>query len=179
VVVFGALFYWCQIYLDNTAAEFNPKVYFAYKSVAAVDAANPRDENKIFIARGKAVYESVCFGCHQVNGLGTAGQFPPLTGSEWVTAPGPNRLIRIPLHGLTGPITVSGSPWNLEMGPFGADLPNEDLAAVLTYIRQAWGNNAPPVTPEQVAAVRQETASRPPIGAPWTAEELLKLPDSL
>jgi mono/diheme cytochrome c family protein len=70
---------------------------------------------------------------------------------------------------------VKGLPWNGSMPAFGGAPPldnDENLAAVLTYVRQAWGNKAPPVAPQQVKAVRAETATRT---AQWTADELLKV----
>ena len=79
------------------------------------------------------------------------------------------------LHGASGPITVSGQNFSNVMTPFGPILKDEQIAYVLTYVRSAWGNSAPPVAPEKVAEVRATTAARPATQA-WTAEELLKLP---
>ena len=73
---------------------------------------------------------------------GTPGQFLPLAGSEWVLEKDPSRLIRIPLLGAAGPITVKGVEWNLAMPAMGAALPDDDLAAVLSYMRNAWGNKS-------------------------------------
>jgi hypothetical protein len=78
-------------------------------------------------------------------------------------------MIRIPLVGLAGPVEVKGQPWNLAMPAMGAALPDDDLAAVLTYIRQSWGNKASAITPEQVKAVRTAIGNR---SQPWTATEL-------
>ena len=112
---------------------------------------------------------SVCGGCHQGNGLGLPGQFPPLAGSEWVLG-GTERLIRVVQHGLTGPVTVKGQAFNTPGGmqAFGAAMSSTDLANVLTYIRNSWGNEAPMVTKEMVDKVR-ETEKR---AAQWTAAEL-------
>lgn len=177
IVLLALLFYWGQLYLDNHAGGFDPKVYEPFKSYAQVDASNAKSPEQLLVETGKARYDQFCMVCHQVTGLGVAGQFPPLAGSEWVTEPNPARLIRIPLHGLTGPITVKNQPWNLNMAALGATLSNEDLAAILSYVRQAWGNQAPIVTADQVDAVLKETSDRPKDGSrPWTAEELLKVP---
>jgi mono/diheme cytochrome c family protein len=70
---------------------------------------------------------------------------------------------------LAGPIEVNGQEWNLAMPAMGAALPDDDLAAVLTYIRQSWGNKATAITPEQVKAVRAEVGNRT---QPWTADQL-------
>ncbi|HEY1050163.1 MAG TPA: c-type cytochrome [Prosthecobacter sp.] len=100
---------------------------------------------------------AVCGGCHQGNGAGLPGQFPPLANSEYVKG-GTERLIRIVQHGLTGPITVNGQAFNTPGGmqPFGAAMSSQDLANVLTYIRNSWGNEGTMVTKEMVQKVRDE-----------------------
>jgi mono/diheme cytochrome c family protein len=120
------------------------------------------------LASGKAGYEKVCGLCHGNDGMGKPGQAPPFAKSEWALG-SPNRMIRIPLAGLAGPIQVAGTQFDLSMPAMGAALPDDDLAAVLTYIRQSWGNKASAVTPEQVKAVRAEVGNR---SQPWTAEQL-------
>jgi hypothetical protein len=90
-----------------------------------------------------------------------------LAGSEWVTGPVSNP-IRIVLRGLQGPIKVAGTEWNLVMAPL-AFQTDEQIAAALTYIRNSWGNQAPMVTPEQVAALRATEAGK----AMLTAADLL------
>jgi mono/diheme cytochrome c family protein len=178
IVVVGVLMYWAQLYFEDHAGAFHPQVYEAYASIDHVRAQAPQSEEEMFLARGRAVYMANCQVCHQGHGQGLPGQFPPLAGSEWVVADGTARLIRIPMHGLTGPIQVRGQTWVGTMTPI--PLNDEDLAAVLSYIRNAWGNEAAPVTPEQVSQVRQETANRPTDGTrPWTADELLQVPEGL
>jgi hypothetical protein len=109
--------------------------------------------------------------------MGAAGIAPPLAGSEWVLAEGPNRIIRIPYLGLTGPIKVSGVDYNMAMLAIaaGGGMTEQQVADVLTYIRMDWGNKVatPLVTPEQVGKVLSEIKDRTD---PITAEELLKLP---
>lgn len=116
---------------------------------------------------GATVYKAVCVACHQPTGLGLPAVFPPLAGSEWV-AGNDRRLALIVLHGLMGPIEVKGQPWNLVMPPQGMTLDDRKIAAVLTYVRSEWGNDAPEVSPETVAAMREKYAGH----APWTAETL-------
>ncbi len=178
IVLFAVLFYWSQLYLDKNAGEFNAQVYEPFRSLAEVKNANPQSGPDLLIAKGRVLYQ-MCIGCHQETGLGgTSPEAPPLAGSDWVNAPLADRIIRIPLNGLAGPIKVGDKDFNLSMAALGSSLSNEDLAAILTYVRQAWGNKAGPVTPEQVAAVRQEIAGRPEDGTkPWSVEELLKIPD--
>ena len=123
------------------------------------------------LARGKVVYENVCGLCHGNDGMGKPNQAPPFAKSEWALG-SPNRMIRIPLAGLAGPVTVVGTQWNLAMPAMGAALPDEDLAAVLTYIRQSWGNTASAIVPEQIKAVRAEIGNR---SQPWSVDELNKV----
>ena len=116
-----------------------------------------------------------CAVCHGPEGRGLEGQFPPLAGSEWVLAPGPNRLIRIALNGLAGPIKVLGRDFNSAEPAWRDVLSDEEIAAVLTYVRTngKWGNTAAPVFPAQVKAIREATRSRT---GPWTAAELQAIP---
>jgi len=95
----------------------------------------------------------MCAACHGQNGEGgPAG--PPLAESEWVTGPVSN-LVRIQLRGLMGPITVKGQEYNMVMAPM-AYQDDATIAAVLTYVRNSFGNEAPPVVPAQVEALRGE-----------------------
>lgn len=104
------------------------------------------------MAKGQAAF-IMCAACHGQNGEGgPAG--PPLAESEWVTGPVSN-LVRIQLRGLMGPITVKGVEYNMVMAPM-AYQDDATIAAVLTYVRNSFGNEAPPVVPEQVEALRGE-----------------------
>jgi len=100
-----------------------------------------------------------CAACHQQNGQGMAGSWPPLAGSEWLVN-NPQVPIRIVLHGLQGPITVKGQSFNNAMQAWQDQLSDEEIAAVLTYERSSWGNSAPAVTPEQVKAEREATKAQ-------------------
>ena len=105
----------------------------------------------------------VCGACHGQNGEGTAAG-PPLAGSEWVNGPVEN-LIRIQLRGLQGPITVKGQTYDFPAGMAALAYQNdEQVAAVLTYVRNSFGNSAPPVTAAEVAALRGEVG-KPPLTA--------------
>jgi mono/diheme cytochrome c family protein/glucose/arabinose dehydrogenase len=125
------------------------------------------------IERGADVYQSVCGLCHQPTGYGVPNVAPPLAESTWVTGE-PERLIRIALHGLYGEIEVNGQKWNLAMPGQGMNplLDDAKLADVLSYIRNAWGNEAPPITAAQITAVRAQTKDRK---MPWTADTLLQV----
>ena len=117
---------------------------------------------------GKQVFSTTCAACHQATGEGVPGVYPPLAGSEWVTGD-EAKVVRILLHGVTGPIEVAGETFNSMMPPWGATLKDADIAAVLTYARSTWGNKGTPITAAKVASIRAATASRT---TPWTAAEL-------
>jgi mono/diheme cytochrome c family protein/glucose/arabinose dehydrogenase len=118
---------------------------------------------------GENLFVGTCAACHQLTGLGQGGLAPPLADSEWVLGPEP-RLARIVLHGLEGPVRAAGVNFDASM-PNWKSFTDTQLAAILTYIRRAWENTAPPVTPETIAAIRTRTATR---DHPWTQEELTK-----
>jgi mono/diheme cytochrome c family protein len=117
---------------------------------------------------GRVVYSTTCAACHQATGEGVEGTYPPLAGSEIVNGD-EAKVVRIVLHGLTGPVEVAGETYSGMMPPWGGVLKDPELAAVLTYVRSAWGNKAAPITPGKVAAIRAATTSR---ATPWTAAEL-------
>jgi len=170
--------YWGMYYLGNHSGGFQPLVYEPYSSLKYVQSLEPKTEGGEWLARGKKNYELYCQICHQASGLGTPGQFPPLAGSEWVLASGPNRIIRLVLNGIEGPIDVKGQQYNAAMPPWKDIMTNdEDVAAVLTFIRQnkTWGNNAAAVTVEQVKAIREKIKDQP---TAFTAELLKAVPES-
>ncbi len=175
VALFGVALYWATLYVDRHGGGFNPLVFTPGELLADVEARVPRSEADALLARGRLVFNTYCSACHQPNGRGLPGQFPPLAGSDWVLTEGPNRIIRIVLDGLQGPITVNGVEFNNVMLPWRDQLSDEDIAAVVTYVRgnKDWGNNAGPATPAQVKGIRAATASR---GQNWTAAELLAIP---
>ena len=117
---------------------------------------------------GAQIFSSTCAACHQAQGEGT-NVYPPLAGSEWVNGD-ESRVIRILLHGLTGEVEVQGQVYSGAMPPWGPTLSDAEIAAVLTYIRSSWGNNAFPVTAATVAKARTSYAGRT---TPWTVPELL------
>jgi mono/diheme cytochrome c family protein len=122
---------------------------------------------------GKKVFTANCVACHQTTGLGQPGQFPPLVASEWVVGDAPNRMVAIVLHGIQGPIKVNGVAYNGAM-PAWETLGDEKVAAVLTYVRSEWGNSAPPISKDAVAAIREKTKGQ--LGNPWTEAQLLAMP---
>jgi len=173
VLVFGAIFYWGQFYLDRHAGGFDERVYAPFHSMEEVVAANPVSDADVFLAIGKAKFEGTCAACHQITGLGKEGTAPPLVGSEWVLAPGPNRIERIVLNGLSGPITVKGQVWSLAMPPWRDNFSDKEIAAILSYVRSSWGNKATPVTADQIKKARAEAHPSPMGGE----DELKKIPE--
>lgn len=167
LVLLFILIYWGLIYFDERSAWGDEHVYVPYRSYAELTTFQPTAAGANVV--GKQFYDNVCALCHNPDGTGKPGQAPPFIRSEWVLG-SPNRMIRIPLAGLTGPVQVKGQEYNLPSMPaMGAAMTDEQLAAVLTYIRQSFGNNASAITPEQVKAVRSQVGSRT---QPWTVPEL-------
>ena len=121
---------------------------------------------------GKKRFEIYCAACHQLAGVGIQGRVPPLDGSPWV-AGAEERMIRIVLHGLRGPIEIAGETYNMEMPGFGQLFGDEDIASLLSYVRQRYGAPSPPVTKTTVRQVRAATRKRTEY---WTVAELLEVP---
>jgi mono/diheme cytochrome c family protein len=144
------------------------------KRTAAVDTDLKGAERDLFI-KGKAIYarDGFCGTCHQPDGKGLpASGFPPLAGTPWVTG-NDTRLVKLVLNGLHGPIEVLGKkyPGQVPMTPFRGMLNDEEMAAVITYVRNAFGNKAPPVSPAKVKEVRAATKNKTGF---YTPAELLK-----
>ena len=118
---------------------------------------------------GKQLYIGKCAACHQATGLGLAGVFPPLAASEWVVE-SPVTLTHILLHGIQGKITVKGVSYQGLM-PAWNTLSDAEIAAVASYIRSDWGNNAAPITEDDVKKQRELTKART---APYKNEEEIK-----
>lgn len=176
-VLLGLLAFWGMNFLDQRAGGFHPSVYGPYRGYDQLEALLPKSEGDALFAKGQGIYATYCSVCHQSTGQGLPGQFPPLAESDWVNTPGSARLIRLVLNGIQGPITVNGQAFNGAMPPWRDLLTDEAVASVLTYVRQNqnWGNEASPVTPDQVKAIRDETAGRV---TAWNPEELLRAPDA-
>lgn len=124
----------------------------------------------IFPPDGEQIYQTRCMSCHQMNGQGVSRTFPPLQETEWVTGD-KGRLIRIILGGVTGSIEVKGSTYQGVMPPWGSALNDKEVAALASYVRSNFGNDASSITAEEVARVRKVTKER---AQPWTAQELQK-----
>ena len=102
---------------------------------------------------GERIYNQICIACHQEDGMGLPGSFPPLGGSGDYYGD-PTNMAGIIINGLSGEITVQGQPFNGVMPPQGAVLTDYQIAAVTTYVRTHFGNDDGMVTPDDVAAAR-------------------------
>ncbi len=164
--------FWGGWYLGHHGGTFNTGTHLAYPRVQSLVREETREQAAAAIGdpvqAGRALYAARCQVCHQPTGEGVPGVFPPLIGVDRVTGP-PEGLVLILLHGLSGPVTVNGQPYDGAMPPW-KDLMNDaEIAAVATFIRQWETNQAPPVAPELVANLRAASADR---ATPWTEPEL-------
>src|SRR6266498_1308210 len=180
IAVYGLAVFFGGAYLGRYSGNFSGDALDPYggelqtmKKVTGPQGAeqvaelSPRD-------RGKKIFAANCQTCHQANGLGVAGQYPPLAGSEFTTG-GSRRPAMIVMKGLQGPVTVKGEKFGAAvMQPWDKTLTDQKIADVLTYERSEWGNNASPVTAEQIAALRKELATH---SNSFTEPEILAAPD--
>jgi mono/diheme cytochrome c family protein len=154
--------------VDNLNANFASNVHAPFGSPEEVASLAPSEEELVF-SQGKQLYAN-CQGCHQSNGGGTPGTFPPLAGSDWVMGD-PQRIAAVVLNGLGGEVVVSGKTYNNQMTPVGETWSDEQVAAVLTYIRKEWGNSGGRVFPDAVSQARAKTKESGQAG-PWTEATL-------
>ena len=179
IAVYGLAVFFGGAYLGRYSGNFSGEALDPYGGEAhtmkktggpqgaeQVTELTPRD-------RGKKIFAANCQTCHQANGLGVAGQYPPLAGSEFTTG-GSRRPGMIVLKGLQGPVTVKGQKFgSAVMQPWDKTLTDQKIADVLTYERSEWGNNASPVTAEQIAGLRKELANHP---ESFTEHDLMAVP---
>jgi nitrite reductase (NO-forming) len=111
------------------------------------------------VKAGAALFNGTCSVCHQNGGEGVPNVFPPLAKSDFLAAD-KKRAIGIPLNGLTGPVTVNGQQFNGVMPPM-SQLNDDEIANILTYVLNSWGNPGGRVSAEEVKGIRESTA-RPP-----------------
>ena len=156
VMSLGAMAMWGAFYIVSTPSGENSaygdqRTVADLRPVVATAGAAPTVD-------GKQLYAAKCAACHQGSGLGVAGVFPPVAASEWVL--GDEKILtNILLHGVNGEMIVKGNKYNGAM-PAWKSLSDDELAAVLTYIRSDWGNAAPPIKPETIKSQRELTKGR-------------------
>jgi len=175
--IFAALLFAATVYFFSYSAGFRADVFDASKAAwdGAGATAGVAEDSHDPLALGRRLFSQNCALCHQPNGQGIPGQFPPLAGSEWVAAEGwrgDNHLVRIVLHGAQGPMTVRDHQYNSTMAPWGEVFTDAQIAAILTYVRSQWGNHALPISTDFVAKIRAESQSQ---SEPWTQHQLQAL----
>jgi len=167
VMLLGAMTMWGAFYIYSTPSGEDS----AYGDQRTIASLRPPEQVAGRIAKvdGKQVFGARCAACHQATGLGVAGVFPPLAGAEWVIGD-EKVLVNVLLHGINGEIEVKGNKYNGAMPAFN-DLSDDELAAVLSYIRSDWGNKAPAVKTETVKTLREASKDRT---TPFKGEQELK-----
>ncbi|MGB0743828.1 MAG: c-type cytochrome [Opitutales bacterium] len=168
VFVMMVLGFWGGIYIVLYSGDFRADAFDPNFKAGTTFVAPPPPPLPIV---GEKVYRNQCAQCHQADGNGLPGVYPPLPGSEWVTGH-PEVLARILINGLNGPIEVKGNTYNGNMpafGPGGLNLKTRELAGVMTYIRQEWGNGASEMTEAMVEDYLATYAART---TPWQAPDL-------
>ena len=166
--IFAALCFWGGVYLVEHSGGYR---WDAYSPDFNPSAGAPKPIEIALFDRGAKVYRNQCAQCHQADGNGVLGVYPPLVASNWVTGH-PQVVSRILINGLNGPIVVKGSKYNGNMPAFGSSglaLSDKDIAGVITYIRQEWGNSASDVTVATIAEYSDLYAGR---SVPWQAADL-------
>jgi mono/diheme cytochrome c family protein len=127
------------------------------------------NEEQMLFDNGRQTFAGLCAACHQPTGKGLEGLAPPLAESEWVLGE-PDRIVKVVMHGLRGPIKVKGMTYSYDM-PAAGFLSDEQIAGVLTYIRREWDHEASPVSVDLVKKIREENKGRTDA---WTEGELGK-----
>lgn len=173
-VTLATMVFWAGWYLGRRGGTFDVQTHVEYADIgiSAVAAGESVEKGPVdAVAEGKRIFGANCAACHQSTGLGVAGAFPPLVGSEWVTGP-EQTVVRILLHGLGGPVKVKGAVYNGAMPAWKESMSDDEISHVITYIRQWAPNAAPAVSAATVATLRKEHESRT---GPWSEAELKTL----
>ncbi|HTI71314.1 MAG TPA: cytochrome c [Candidatus Limnocylindria bacterium] len=180
VAAIAGLLFWGGSYLTQYSGRFEKDEFEEAPHGKSVATSGPEDPVTAQKRKGQVLY-NICANCHNDDGAGKPGVAPPLAGSDWVNADGANRIIRIVLLGFTGgPLKINATT---EFNVAGAAMPphadvignDENIAAVVTYIRTAWGNTGAPVKADEVKTIRAAVVGRTD---PWTPDEILKIPTS-
>ena len=130
----------------------NIRWFYCCFLVALMACKNNKTAVPVEQSEGKMLYDKYCLICHQQNGSGVPGMYPPLQRSDWINGD-KSRLIGIMLNGLTGEIKVNDQVYKTAM-PSHQYLNDEQIAGVLTYIRSNFGNQAGAISPAEVTALR-------------------------
>ena len=171
VFVFGCLIFVCSIQLAHSTNQFQLHPPTDVVELTDEEKEALRIERKF--ESGKKIFALRCASCHQANGLGIPGQYPPLDGSKWATSD-PALVSYIILNGLKGEIVVKGEVYGTSAAVNMAAVPitDREIANVTTYVRQAWGNNSSEISTDEVVQFRQDTSAKQ---EQWTGDELVEM----
>ena len=171
VFVFGCLIFICSIQLAHSTNDFQLQPPVDVVELSPEEKEALRLERKL--SSGEKIFAARCASCHQANGQGIEGQFPPLAGSEWVSAD-PAVISNIILKGLKGEIVVKGKTYGTSAAVNMAAVPISDreIANVVTYVRQSWGNSSSEVSEGEVAKFRADSAEQQ---EQWLGDQLKAL----
>lgn len=158
LLMIAGLFAWAIFYIVTSDVSDAPALG-DQRTIAALSADTSVANVQGAMVNGAQVFTEHCAACHQATGLGIAGAFPPLAGSEWVSGSS-NVVVNILLHGIEGNLTVLGKSYAGQMPHFKEKLNDAKIAAVLTHIRAQWGNQASAIEEKTVATIRAATADR-------------------
>ena len=175
VFVFGCLIFVCSIQLAHTTNDFQLHPPKEIVELTPEEKEALRLDRKI--SSGEKIFAVRCASCHQANGLGITGQYPPLAGSKWATA-NPEIITNIILKGLKGEIVVKGETYGTSaaVNMAAVAINDREIANVVTYVRQAWGNDANEVFEDEVASTRAGSVEQE---EQWTGDQLVSMyPDS-
>jgi mono/diheme cytochrome c family protein len=171
--VLAAFLFWSDTHILSQGGEFDSRVYYPFASSNELASLSIREPRNPLLDKGQAVFSMVCQACHQVDGLGGVPQgCPPLAGSDWVLRDKPERIIAIVLKGLTGPVTVSGKEYGTGAMVGLESFSDDEIAGVLSFVRNNWSNKAPLVEVSDVKQIRDKLKGRT---APMTAPELMQM----
>lgn len=167
VFLFCGFGFWAGLYLTRNSGDFNSGSFDL--DALQVLADNGPKEFEPDPVKGEKLFVIHCASCHQPTGLGVAAAFPPLADSPWV-AGNEERLVKLIIAGLAGELDYKGTKYNGAMPNVGANLKDAQIAHIATYVRQAWGNTAGPVTDVKVTEVRKAVGAR----GPYSPAEILQ-----
>ena len=168
VFMFGCLIFVCSIQLAHSTNGF--QIHPPQEIVELSDEEKETQRLERKYDSGKKIFALRCASCHQANGLGIPNQYPPLADSEWVSA-NPALITKIILKGLKGEITVKGEKYGTSSAVNMAAVPIDDreIANVVTYVRQAWGNDSSELTEVEVSRIKSESVNQID---QWVGEDL-------
>lgn len=141
-----------NVYLADKAVEEGAPVIAEVAAAQLAGSATREDQ----VAAGSVLFNGTCSVCHQNNGLGLPGVFPPLAGSDFLMMAGKDKIISVVINGLSGHVKVNGEDYNSVMPPM-SNLNDDEIANILTYVYNSWGNEGDTVSPAEVKAVRAGT----------------------